>query len=66
MLADINFPTHTLCMGEGRPKEYRADGVGIPALLQGILKLMPLDTYADYQVQLNAKRTTLYSLVYII
>lgn len=52
VLADINFPTHTLCNGSGRPKEYRADGVGIPALLDAILTLMPLDAYVENPVQL--------------
>ncbi|KAK4287836.1 hypothetical protein Pmani_039105 [Petrolisthes manimaculis] len=53
VLADMNFPTHSICSGgEGRPKEYRADGVGVGALLEGILKLMPLDSYTDYQIGL--------------
>ncbi|KAK7085279.1 hypothetical protein SK128_027797, partial [Halocaridina rubra] len=51
-LADINFPTHTICSGPNRPKEYRADGVGIPALLDAILTLMPLDAYVEYPVQM--------------
>ena len=43
VLADANFPTSSLCR-EG-PKEVRADGHTIPALLQAVLQLMPLDTY---------------------
>ena len=43
VLADANFPTSSICR-EG-PKEVRADGHSIPALLEAILQLMPLDTY---------------------
>ncbi|KAJ0005136.1 hypothetical protein NQD34_011350 [Periophthalmus magnuspinnatus] len=43
VLADANFPTSSIC-AHG-PKEIRADGLGIPQLLEAILKLMPLDTY---------------------
>ncbi|KAA0195201.1 hypothetical protein HAZT_HAZT003588, partial [Hyalella azteca] len=50
VLADMNFPTHSLCMGEGRPKEYRADGVSISTLLPAILQLMPLDWYHKWQM----------------
>uniref|UniRef100_A0A0P4WF92 L-fucose mutarotase n=1 Tax=Scylla olivacea TaxID=85551 RepID=A0A0P4WF92_SCYOL len=49
VLADINFPTRSICNAEG-PKEYRADGIGIPALLDAILTLMPLDNYVDNPV----------------
>ncbi|KAJ0067196.1 hypothetical protein NL108_012934, partial [Boleophthalmus pectinirostris] len=42
-LADVNFPTSSICVHG--PKEIRADGLGIPQLLEAILKLMPLDTY---------------------
>ncbi|MPC13381.1 Fucose mutarotase [Portunus trituberculatus] len=49
LLADINFPTHSICTAGG-PKEYRADGLQIPALLDAILTLMPLDNYVDSQV----------------
>ncbi|KAG7167697.1 Fucose mutarotase-like [Homarus americanus] len=55
VLADINFPTHTICSKEGGPKEYRADGLSIPVLLDAILTLMPLDTYSKHQVQLMDK-----------
>ncbi|XP_066954385.1 fucose mutarotase-like isoform X2 [Macrobrachium rosenbergii] len=52
VLADINFPTHSICSSPGGPKEYRADGVSIPVLLDAILTLMPLDSYAPNPVQL--------------
>ena len=40
VLADAHFPGHSL--GQ---RVIRLDGVGIPALLEGILMLMPLDQY---------------------
>lgn len=40
VLADAHFPA----MGLG-PQVVRADGIGIPALLEGILHLIPLDQY---------------------
>ncbi|XP_047459955.1 fucose mutarotase [Mugil cephalus] len=43
VLADANFPTSSICAGG--PQEIRADGLGIPQLLEAILKLLPLDTY---------------------
>ncbi|KAK5853955.1 hypothetical protein PBY51_015064 [Eleginops maclovinus] len=43
VLADANFPTSSVCACG--PKEIRADGLGIPQLLEAILKLLPLDTY---------------------
>ncbi|KAK4026665.1 hypothetical protein OUZ56_015692 [Daphnia magna] len=43
ILADANFPTASMC-NEGA-KQIRADGHSIPALLEAILTLMPLDTY---------------------
>uniref|UniRef100_A0A3P8V9T9 Fucose mutarotase n=1 Tax=Cynoglossus semilaevis TaxID=244447 RepID=A0A3P8V9T9_CYNSE len=43
VLADVNFPTSSVCACG--PKEIRADGLGIPQLLEAILKLFPLDTY---------------------
>ncbi|XP_047206830.1 fucose mutarotase isoform X3 [Girardinichthys multiradiatus] len=43
VLADANFPTSSICTSG--PKEIRADGLGIPQLLEAILKLLPLDTY---------------------
>uniref|UniRef100_A0A2P2I6Q5 L-fucose mutarotase n=1 Tax=Hirondellea gigas TaxID=1518452 RepID=A0A2P2I6Q5_9CRUS len=49
VLADMNFPTHSLCEAS-RAKEYRADGVKIPTLLNDILSLMPLDWYQPWQM----------------
>ncbi|XP_029926565.1 fucose mutarotase [Myripristis murdjan] len=43
VLADANFPASSICASG--PKEIRADGLGIPQLLEAILKLLPLDTY---------------------
>ncbi|XP_072246480.1 fucose mutarotase [Leuresthes tenuis] len=43
VLADANFPASSICTCG--PKEIRADGLGIPQLLEAILKLLPLDTY---------------------
>ncbi|XP_040906093.1 fucose mutarotase [Toxotes jaculatrix] len=43
VLADANFPASSVCACG--PKEIRADGLGIPQLLEAILKLLPLDTY---------------------
>ncbi|XP_027863807.1 fucose mutarotase isoform X2 [Xiphophorus couchianus] len=45
VLADANFPASSICACG--PKEIRADGLGIPQLLEAILKLLPLDTYVD-------------------
>uniref|UniRef100_A0A8C4YW17 Fucose mutarotase n=1 Tax=Gadus morhua TaxID=8049 RepID=A0A8C4YW17_GADMO len=45
VLADVNFPVSSVC-GHG-PKEIRADGLGIPLLLEAILKLFPLDTFVS-------------------
>lgn len=41
VLADAHFPGHTL-----NARVLRADGLGIPALLDGILPLFELDAYA--------------------
>ncbi|XP_029305610.1 fucose mutarotase [Cottoperca gobio] len=43
VLADANFPASSICVCG--PKEIRADGLGIPKLLEAILKLLPLDSY---------------------
>ncbi|KAG0719040.1 Fucose mutarotase [Chionoecetes opilio] len=51
VLADINFPTSSICKKEGI-KEYRADGLGVPALLEAILTLMPLDVHVKCPVVL--------------
>ncbi|XP_036403329.1 fucose mutarotase isoform X1 [Megalops cyprinoides] len=45
VLADTNFPTSSTC--RCGPNEIRADGVGIPELLEAILKLFPLDSFVD-------------------
>lgn len=47
LLADANFPGHTL-----HYNVVRADGLGIPDLLDAILTLMPLDRYNEWQVGL--------------
>ena len=47
LLADANFPAYT-----NNHRVIRADGIGIPELLEAIVKLMPLDTYSPWQVGL--------------
>ena len=42
LLADAHFPGHTFCS-----KVIRADGLSIPTLLDGILPLFELDSYAE-------------------
>ena len=44
VLADANFPAHRI--GQ---RVVRADGHGVPEILEAILQLLPLDTYSDYQ-----------------
>ncbi|MDO4762095.1 MAG: L-fucose mutarotase [Corynebacterium sp.] len=44
VLADANFPGHSL----GVPV-VRADGLGVPELLNAVCTLMPLDQYNDFQ-----------------
>uniref|UniRef100_UPI00398EF5F2 fucose mutarotase n=1 Tax=Pristiophorus japonicus TaxID=55135 RepID=UPI00398EF5F2 len=46
VLADGNFPTSSVC--RFGPTEIRADGLGIPELLEAILKFFPLDTYVNF------------------
>nr|KAF6425166.1 hypothetical protein HJG59_009231 [Molossus molossus] len=48
ILADVNFPTSSIC--KCGPEEIRADGLGIPQLLEAVLKLLPLDTYVESPV----------------
>jgi len=48
VLADAHFPTSSIC--RSGPREIRADGHNIPALLEAILKLFPLDAYVQYPV----------------
>ncbi|KAK2493106.1 hypothetical protein MC885_010010 [Smutsia gigantea] len=45
VLADVNFPTSSIC--RCGPEEIRADGLGIPQLLEAMLRLLPLDTYVE-------------------
>ncbi|MCI7551180.1 MAG: RbsD/FucU domain-containing protein [Actinomycetaceae bacterium] len=47
LLADANFPAYT-----NSPHVIRADGITIPALLEAVLTMMPLDTYSPWQVGL--------------
>jgi L-fucose mutarotase len=42
VLADAHFPGHTC-----NPRVLRADGLGVAMLLDGILPLFELDSYAD-------------------
>ncbi|KAH3707983.1 fucose mutarotase-like [Dreissena polymorpha] len=53
ILADAHFPTTSIC--RFGPKEIRADGITIPKLLEGILQLLPLDTYVSHPVCLMDK-----------
>ncbi len=49
VLADAFFPGHSV-----NPVVYRADGVRIPALLDGILALINLDEYVEKPVVMMA------------
>lgn len=49
VLADAFFPGHSM-----NPTVFRADGVRVPALLDGILALMNLDEYVDHPVMMMA------------
>lgn len=49
VLADGNFPSESI--GKNA-KVVRCDGHGIPALLEAILKLFPLDSYVEHPVHL--------------
>ena len=50
VLADAHFPGHTCC-----PKSVlRGDGLQIPDLLEGIIPLFELDSYADPLVMMAA------------
>jgi L-fucose mutarotase len=44
LLADANYPATT-----NSKRVVRADGIGIPELLDAILELLPLDSYSKYQ-----------------
>ena len=48
VLADAHFPGHTFCR-----KVIRTDGLRIPALLEGILPLFELDSYADPLIMMS-------------
>ena len=49
VLADGNFPSASTSQ-----RLVRADGIGIPALLEAILQLFPLDTFVEKPVTLMA------------
>jgi L-fucose mutarotase len=50
VLADAHFPGHTFC-----PKNVlRGDGLQIPDLLEGIIPLFELDSYADPLIMMAA------------
>lgn len=49
VIADGNFPSASLAQ-----RLVRADGHGVPALLEAILKLFPLDPYVERPVSLMA------------
>jgi len=50
ILADAHFPGHTFC-----PKNVlRGDGLHIPDLLEGIIPLFELDSYADPLIMMAA------------
>jgi L-fucose mutarotase len=49
VLADAHFPGHTI-----NPRVLRADGLGVVTLLDGILPLFELDSYADPLVMMAA------------
>jgi L-fucose mutarotase len=46
-LADANFPAHSC-----NSRVIRADGLGIPGLLESIMQLFPLDRYSKTQIGL--------------
>ncbi len=48
VLADAHFPGHTLCR-----RTLRADGVRIPPLLEGIIPLFELDSYAPPMIMMS-------------
>jgi L-fucose mutarotase len=49
VLADAHFPGHTCCK-----QVVRADGIGIPALLEGIIPLFELDSYSPPLIMMAA------------
>ncbi len=51
LFADANYPAES----SGKKNSsfvIRADGIGIPMLLESVLKVFPLDTFSDYNVVL--------------
>ena len=53
-IGDGNFPGSTMAKAEGAVI-LRADGHGIPELLEAILQVFPLDAYVDTPVMLMEK-----------
>ena len=51
VLADANFPGKRFAQ-EGNCKFVRADGIGIPELLDAVLQLIPCDSYVETPVML--------------
>lgn len=49
LLADANFPGKSTAARSGAAY-IRADGLGVPALMEAILQLMPLDEHTDEPV----------------
>lgn len=49
ILSDAHFPAHTFS-----ERVVRADGVGIPVLLEGIVRLFELDSYDDPLIMMAA------------
>ena len=53
-IGDGNFPGSSIAKAEGAIL-VRADGIGIPQLLDAILQVMPLDLYVDTPAMLMEK-----------
>ena len=53
-IGDGNFPGATIAKAQGA-RLIRADGHGIPELLDAILQVIPLDEYVDTPVMLMEK-----------
>ncbi|KAI9024251.1 RbsD-like domain-containing protein [Hyaloraphidium curvatum] len=43
VLADANFPSHSMSRSTALGEALRFDGVGVPELLEAVLSLLPLD-----------------------
>ncbi len=50
VLADRNFPAAAIARDTVSGQQIRLDGHGIPAVLEAILMLFPLDQYVDHPV----------------